>query len=157
MSIEEVLALKEKIGSKVFDQSLGLAKPSSSRDKYKRENKNRPRMEPIAKRPVKKNPDNIDVKPENKRQVRDPRFDPLCGEFDDKVNSSLFPSLCFESFINVCSLLQIFKASYKFVDSIKAKELVELKKQLQEEEDPEKVSQIKYLIQRMVSVQLHRQ
>ena len=86
-------------------------------------------MEPIAKRPVKKNPDNIDVKPENKKQVRDPRFDPLCGEFDDKI----------------------FKESYKFVDGIKAKELDQLKKQLKEEDDPEKIEQIKYLIQRMVS------
>merc|ERR1712062_539072 len=35
------------------------------------------------------------------------------------------------------------------VDGIKAKELDQLKKQLKEEDDPEKIEQIKYLIQRM--------
>ena len=130
MSIEEILELKEKMGSKLFDQGLGFGRPSTSRDKFKRENKNRPRMEPISKRPMKKKPiDNIPVKPSNKKEVRDPRFDSLCGEYDDKI----------------------FKASYKFVDDIKAKELIELKKQLKDEEDPDKISQIKYLIQRMVS------
>ncbi len=45
---------------------------------------------------------------------------------------------------------QIFKDSYKFVDEIKTKELATLKKELKDEEDPERVEQIKYLIQRMV-------
>ena len=49
-------------------------------------------------------------------------------------------------------LIQIFKDSYKFVDDIKEKELQTLKKQLKDEEDPERISQIKYLIQRMVSM-----
>merc|ERR1712038_1988343 len=85
-------------------------------------------MEPIAKRPMKKKSiDNIPVKPSNRKEVRDPRFDSMCGEFDEKI----------------------FKASYKFVDDIKSKELIELKKQLKDEEDPEKISQLKYLIQRM--------
>ena len=128
MSIEEILELKEKIGSKMFDKELGFSKPSTSKDKFRRENKNRPRMEPISKRPMRKKPiDNIPVKPSNKKEIRDPRFDSMCGEFDEKI----------------------FKASYKFVDDIKSKELVELKKQLKDEEDPEKVSQLKYLIQRM--------
>ena len=128
MSIEEILELKEKIGSKVFDEGLGFSKPSTSKDKFKRENKNRPRLEPISKKPMKKRPiDNIPVKAANKREVRDPRFDSLCGEYDEKI----------------------FKSSYKFVDDIKAKELVELKKQLKDEDDPEKISQIKYLIQRL--------
>ena len=46
--------------------------------------------------------------------------------------------------------LQIFKDSYKFVDEIKEKELKTLKKELKEEEDPERKEQIKYLIQRQV-------
>ena len=50
MSIEEILELKEKIGSKVFDQGLGFSRAPSYKDRFKRENKNRPRMEPIAKR-----------------------------------------------------------------------------------------------------------
>ena len=85
MSIEEVLALKEKIGTKMFDKSMGLDRPKSFKDKYKRENKNRPRLEPIAKRPVKRLKDVVGTKPENKRDVRDPRFDPMCGDYDEKV------------------------------------------------------------------------
>ena len=87
MSIEEVLALKEKIGTKMFDKSMGLDRPKSFKDKYKRENKNRPRLEPIAKRPVKRLKDVVGTKPENKRDVRDPRFDPMCGDYDEKVKN----------------------------------------------------------------------
>ena len=44
--------------------------------------------------------DNIGtIAPSNKKEVRDPRFDALCGEYDEKV----------------------FKTSYKFVDVIKSK------------------------------------
>ena len=76
--------------------------------------------------------DNIGtIAPSNKKEVRDPRFDALCGEYDEKI----------------------FKTSYKFVDGIKAKELIELKKQLKDEQsneqDEEKIEQLKYLIQRM--------
>jgi len=127
MSIEEVLALKEKIGTKLFDKSMGLDRPKSFKDKYKRENKNRPRMEPIAKRPVKRLKDVVGTKAEHKRDVRDPRFDPMCGDYDEKI----------------------FKDSYKFVDDIKSKEITELKKQLKDEEDPEEIERLNYLIQRM--------
>ena len=154
MSIEELLALKEKIGSKMFDQGLGLAKKSSYKDKYKRENKNRPRMEPISKKPVKRAQDVVGVKSEAKKEFRDPRFDPLCGEYDEKVSQKLreinvwFVLFQFDEFF-----LQIFKDSYKFVDEIKEKELKTLKKELKEEEDPERKEQIKYLIQRQVKTQ----
>lgn len=63
--------------------------------------------------------------PVSKTQKRDPRFDPLCGEFNDKL----------------------FKENYKFVNEYKAKDLQFLKKQIQEEEDPERRKAIKYLIQ----------
>lgn len=87
MSIEEILEMKEKIGSKLFNQGLGIGnnKTSKRSEKYKRENKNRPRMEPISKKPVRRPKDVVGVKSENKKDVRDPRFDPLCGDFDDKV------------------------------------------------------------------------
>ena len=48
----------------------------------------------------------------------------------------------------------MFKESYKFVDNLKEKELKTLKKELKEEEDPERKEQIKYLIQRMVSFEI---
>merc|ERR1719507_2658068 len=62
-----------------------------------------------------------------KKERRDPRFDPLCGEFNDKL----------------------FKESYQFVNEVKSRELVELKKQLKTEEDKERREEVKYLIQRM--------
>ena len=46
---------------------------------------------------------------------------------------------------------QIFRKSYEFVDSIKSKERDHLKNELKSEQDPERIKQIKYLIQRMVS------
>ena len=61
-----------------------------------------------------------------KVQQRDPRFDPLCGEFDEKL----------------------FKDNYKFVNEMKSQDLTFLKKQIREEEDPERRKSIKYLIQR---------
>ena len=96
MSIEEVLALKEKIGTKLFDKSMGLDRPKSFKDKYKRENKNRPRMEPIAKRPVKRLKDVVGTKAEHKRDVRDPRFDPMCGDYDEKVKNREKNAQCHE-------------------------------------------------------------
>ena len=66
-----------------------------------------------------------EIVPVSKSQKRDPRFDPLCGEFNDKL----------------------FKENYKFVNEYKAKDLLFLKKQIQEEEDPERRKAIKYLIQ----------
>ena len=52
-------------------------------------------------------------------------------------------------FYLICSPFQIHRDAYKFVDDIKAKELSDLKKQLNEEDDPEQIKQIKYLIQRI--------
>ena len=45
--------------------------------------------------------------------------------------------------------LQIHRDAYKFVEDIKVKELRVLKDELNNEDDPEKIKQIKYLIQRM--------
>merc|ERR1712192_303760 len=83
---------------------------------FKRDNKNRPR-EMSSKKTVGRFREVVQVA---KRERRDPRFDPLCGEFNDKL----------------------FKESYQFVNEVKARELTELKKQLKREE-------VKYLIQRM--------
>merc|ERR1712029_1237278 len=89
---------------------------------FKRENKNRPR-EMSSKKTVGRFREVVQVA---KVQKRDPRFDPLCGDFDDKL----------------------FKENYKFVNEIKTQDLAFLKKQIKEEEDPERRKSIKYLIQR---------
>merc|ERR1719154_879651 len=60
------------------------------------------------------------------REVRDPRFDPACGDFDKEK----------------------FKKNYMFVNEYKKKETDILKKQLKGEKDVERAEKIKYLIQR---------
>ena len=52
----------------------------------KRDNKNRPR-EMSSKKTVKRYRDVVGVSAENKNEKRDPRFDSMCGEFDEKVKS----------------------------------------------------------------------
>lgn len=59
--------------------------------------------------------------------VRDPRFDPKCGEFDSKK----------------------FKDNFAFVDEIKQRELVELRDRLKSSDDYKEQKKLKYLIQRM--------
>ena len=121
MSMEDIQKLREKIGLKLFNKSFGNSKPKEKRV-FKRENKNRPR-EMSSKKPVSRFRPAVSVVQQEKR---DPRFDPLCGEFDDKS----------------------FKEDYRFVSDIKSGELKTLKKQLLEEEDPETRKKIKYLVQR---------
>jgi len=124
MSIEEIQKLKERLGLKLFQQKLeGTAPERGKKVEFKRDNKNRPR-EMSSKKTVGRFREVVQVA---KKERRDPRFDPLCGEFNDKL----------------------FKESYQFVNEVKSKELVELKKQLRTEEDHERREEVKYLIQRM--------
>jgi len=124
MSIEDIQKLRERLGLKLFNQKMSGTAPEKGRNvKFKRDNKNRPR-EMSSKKTVGRFREVVQVA---KVERRDPRFDPLCGEFDDKL----------------------FKESYQFVNEIKSKELTELKKQIRAEEDPERRKTIKYLIQRM--------
>jgi len=134
MSMEEILQLKEKLGSKLYNKAISSNSNDASdgknkgrkKDEMKRDNKNRPR-EMSSKKTVKRYRDVVGVSADNKNEKRDPRFDSMCGEFDEKIH----------------------RDAYKFVDDIKAKELSDLKKQLNEEDDPEQIKQIKYLIQRI--------
>jgi len=123
MSIEDIQKLKEKLGLKLFHQKLSGTAPERGKKRFfKRDNKNRPR-EMSSKKTVGRFREVVQVA---KVQKRDPRFDPLCGEFDEKL----------------------FKDNYKFVNEIKSQDLAFLKKQIKEEEDPERRKSIKYLIQR---------
>ena len=135
MTIEELQKMKEKIGLKLFNKAISKGdkkKPVKTRkevrEAFKRENKNRPR-EMSSKKTVGRFRDVVGVSSELNQKVkvkRDPRFDTLCGEFND----------------------ELFKKSYKFVDDIRAKERLQLKEELRTETDPERIEQIKYLIQR---------
>ena len=125
MSIEEIQRLKNQIGLKLFNQKLsGKTSSQQNQADFKRDNKNRPR-EMSSKKQVSRFREVI-VTSKLELEKRDPRFDPNCGEFDDKL----------------------FKDNYKFVNEYKSGDLQFLKKQLQDEEDPERRKSIKYLIQR---------
>ncbi|KAJ9589909.1 hypothetical protein L9F63_016970 [Diploptera punctata] len=122
MSFEDLQKLKEQLGCKVYNEGM-FGKRKENKVNFKRDNKNRPR-EMSSKRPV---PTSTMIIPTKKSVPRDPRFDSLCGEFNEKV----------------------FSKSYSFLDSIRAKEKIQLKKELKKEENEEKRNEIKYLIQRM--------
>lgn len=125
MSFEDLQKLKEKIGTKIYNATLFGPKKTSKSEKtlLKRENKNRPR-EQSAKKMVTRFREVIPIK---KKHLRDPRFDSLCGEFNEKA----------------------FKNSYSFLTEYRKNDLIQLQKQLRNEVDPKQIKKIKYLIQRL--------
>lgn len=129
MSFEDLQKLKEKLGSKIYKETL-FGPRKVKKINFKRENKNRPREE-SAKKPVSRFKEIIHVK---KNIPRDPRFDSLCGTFDQKR----------------------FKKAYGFITEMKENDLKELRKQLNDTKDPKKIKKIKYLIQRLEN-QLHEE
>ncbi|XP_076235156.1 ribosomal RNA processing protein 36 homolog isoform X2 [Calliopsis andreniformis] len=122
MSFEDLQKLKEKIGTKVYNEAL-FGPRKVKHINFKRENKNRPR-EMSAKKPVSRFKEVVHVK---KIMSRDPRFDSLCGTFNPKA----------------------FKNAYSFLTHIKQNDLATLKEKLQETKDPKMIKKIKYLIQRL--------
>lgn len=135
MSFSELLALKDELGSKVYNEAIFGADATASKKQkkvlkrnadFKRDNKNRPR-EISSKKQV---PLLGKAKASKKDSApRDPRFDSNCGEFDrDK-----------------------FKEDYSFVSEIREKEIAELKTQLKhlkgDQEDEKK--KVKLVLQRM--------
>nr|SVE74461.1 EOG090X0E8U [Daphnia barbata] len=124
LTFEELQKLKEKIGSKKFNQTLtGIKKKADARTDFKRANPNRPREISSKSRRI---------EPKVAVQVRkvfhnDPRFDNLCGEFREKT----------------------FYKNYDFINKMKEDEVKKLKEELQDETQPRRIEKIKYLIQRM--------
>nr|CAG4643522.1 EOG090X0E8U [Ilyocryptus agilis] len=124
LSFEELQKLKEKIGSKKFNQTLnGANNEQKKKVEFKRLNPNRPREMSSKIRKVEAKPA-IQVA---KVYRNDPRFDGLCGEFRERL----------------------FHKNYEFIGKMKEKELAKLKEELNEENDARKIEKIKYLIQRM--------
>ncbi|KYN02076.1 PREDICTED: ribosomal RNA processing protein 36 homolog [Cyphomyrmex costatus] len=126
MSFEDLQKLKEKLGTKVYNETLFGKKNKKKMEKikFKRENKNRPREMSSKK--------SIPIKCEEMTQVkevvfRDPRFDSLCGTFNEKV----------------------FKNSYTFINKLRENDLKTLQKELTEATDFKAIKKIKYLIQRL--------
>ncbi|XP_015584831.1 ribosomal RNA processing protein 36 homolog [Cephus cinctus] len=122
MSFEDLQKLKEKLGTKVYNEAM-FGTRRAKKTEFKRENKNRPR-EASAKKQV---PRYMEVVPLKKTAPRDPRFDSLCGTFNEKA----------------------FKHSYAFLTKLRESDLEALKKELKESDDPKRIKKIKYLIQRL--------
>lgn len=123
MSFEELLELKNKLGSKQYNQTVHGISKKMPKTEFKRANKNRPR-EVSSKIRVKLNT----KAPVKKTVSRDPRFDPLCGSYDDKI----------------------FKTNYTFIKDIKKSEKAQLEKEYVECEDPRRKQQIQLVMQRLV-------
>ncbi|XP_076314411.1 ribosomal RNA processing protein 36 homolog [Tachypleus tridentatus] len=124
MSFEELEKLKERIGSKLYNEALfGSQKTNNKYKKYSRANKNRPR-EVSSKAAV---PLFREVYQVKRKVYRDPRFDDLSGTYHE----------------------DIFKNAYSFLSDIKAREKKELQEMLNIEDDPEKRKQIQFLLKRM--------
>lgn len=118
LTFEELLKLKEDVYNKTV-----LYRKQSAKTLHKRENKNRPREVSSKIKPKQ-----IQTTKVEKHVARDPRFDPLCGEFDVKS----------------------FEENYKFIDKMRIKEKAKLEEELKAVNDLHKKKQIKQLIQRMV-------
>nr|CAG4648905.1 EOG090X0E8U [Polyphemus pediculus] len=123
LSFEELQKLKEKLGSKKFNQTVnGIKKEVKERD-FTRANKNRPREISSKSRKIEKKVA-IQVP---KVFKNDPRFDSLCGEFQERK----------------------FNRNYEFIYKMKEEEIDKLKEELKEEPNPRRTEKIKYLIQRL--------
>ncbi|KAK2579054.1 hypothetical protein KPH14_002844 [Odynerus spinipes] len=122
MSFEDLQKLKEKLGTKVYNETI-FGTRKSTQVTFKRENKNRPR-EMSAKKQVPRFREVIQVK---KHIPRDPRFDSLCGTFNEKA----------------------FKNAYSFVNKLRENDLAALKTELHKADDEKRIKKIKYLIQRL--------
>lgn len=131
LSLEELRKLKEQIGNEVYQNSSKKANFNNRPKTVRRDNKNRP-SEISSKidcslNPVKKIKSEIKTTNEKPKKCIDPRFDSLYGEFDKRV----------------------FDRNYKFLDNIKHKEKLKLKKKLKQTGSNEKNDQVKLLLQRM--------
>lgn len=127
MTFEELENLKRKIGTKIFKQiAAGQADDDDKKHIFKRPSKNHPREISSKRKLIKVN--NTTIKPAKIATVRDPRFDPLCGAYEEKS----------------------FKENYKFVNEIRKKEREDLHKEYESTTDEKNKKKIKYLMQRMV-------
>ncbi|CAG9820950.1 unnamed protein product [Phaedon cochleariae] len=127
LSFEELLKMKEEMGSKLYNKTFHGEVRKTSKSIFQRANKNRPREMSSKIRP-KGAPviPHIIIPQAKKVASRDPRFDPLCGQFEEKE----------------------FKSNYKFLNDMRIKEKEHLQIELKNCSNPEHVKTIKMLIQR---------
>ncbi|KAM8706687.1 hypothetical protein ACLKA7_010884 [Drosophila subpalustris] len=132
MSLEEIMQLKEQLGSRVYKEAvLGSksvkAKQPKTKLELKRLNKNRPR-EISAKRQVPFLGSELRVERKKETELRDPRFDERAGDYH----------------------IDTFKKNYRFISQIRDKEVSQLKKQLNNVDGEEK-QKIKHSMQRLIN------
>ncbi|XP_037963644.2 ribosomal RNA processing protein 36 homolog [Plutella xylostella] len=128
LSFEELQKLKEKIGAKVYKEALFGSNKKEKDEKpkvFKRENKNRPR-EMSSKKPVSMIRE-VPTKIVHKKEVRDPRFDSLCGEFDKKQ----------------------FSQDYSFLSDLRLNDIKSIRAELKQTDDPEREIKLRRLLQRL--------
>ncbi|XP_010871364.2 ribosomal RNA processing protein 36 homolog [Esox lucius] len=125
MSFEEIMALQNKVGTKVYNEiAYGNTKLKNAPAKKKRLNKNRP-MEISAKRPAPFLRQVVQVK---KTVSRDPRFDDLSGEYKP----------------------EIFEKTYRFINDIKQREREVVQKRLKKPiKSVQKKDELQFLLKRM--------
>lgn len=124
MSFEDLQKLKQKIGEKCYNETVfNTTSKKKLPAEFKRANKNRPR-EMSSKIKVSTFREVVLV---NKDRSRDPRFDSLCGTYNERQ----------------------FKHSYSFLTDIKKKEKEQLHRELKDTTDAQRRKDIKYLIQRL--------
>ncbi|KAK7792948.1 hypothetical protein R5R35_008086 [Gryllus longicercus] len=127
MSFEELVNLKKELGGQAYNEAIfGIKKKPCVQ---KRLNKNRPTeiSSKIRPRALAKILSSSSSTSSSAPEARDPRFDHLCGEFDEKR----------------------FKTDYSFISDIKAREKGILKKKLKREKDSAKREKLLYLINRI--------
>ncbi|KAH8267292.1 hypothetical protein KR018_004748, partial [Drosophila ironensis] len=135
MSFEEIMKLKEQLGAKVYKEAVLGAQSSRNqlrkpkpKSELKRLNKNRPR-EMSSRRQVPFLGAEQRTEKKITTSTRDPRFDEKSGTYN----------------------IETFKKNYQFVSQIRQREVGQLKKQLDEVEDPEEKHKIKDTMQRLIN------
>ncbi|XP_045170155.2 uncharacterized protein LOC123532674 [Mercenaria mercenaria] len=122
--LEDLMKVKEKLGLKMFNRIMHGDKFEEKKQKvFKRENKNRP-MEMSAKKRV---PVLRHATVAKEKVRRDPRFDDLSGEFQDKH----------------------FMKNYSFLNDVKSKEKLLVQKKMKKTKDEDKKKELAKLLNRM--------
>ncbi|EDX12942.1 GD20416 [Drosophila simulans] len=133
MTFEEIMKLKEELGAKVYKEAVLGGKSSrpqkpKAKTDLKRLNKNRPR-EMTTRRQVPFLGAEHRVERKKNVELRDPRFDEKSGTYSAET----------------------FKKNYQFVSQIRAKEVGQLKKKLDEVEDEAEKHNLKDTMQRLIN------
>ena len=125
MSFEDLQKLKQKLGAKIYNETVHSTPTHKPKPNFKRVNKNRPR-EMSSK--IKPRPAMQTTHLKQKIVARDPRFDPLCGSYEAKS----------------------FKENYKFIHKMREEEYEQLKKEYEGAEDEKRRGKIRKVMQRLV-------